>query len=198
MGIENQGQTESSDVVVEDTSTNGADGTVPVSQGDGTLSMGTVGGNTPDWQEDANSPWNLGNDGRVIPLDGEYDVVRLIFTVQSDVSRTNAQEIKPNPNQSGHSNTVYFKDGSTGTGTPLLAENTYATNGFVDIDGRWVSDGFDPGDCGIFFGMRTKGNSATHAFVENIESPLEEIAIFMDGGAQDADIDIQILGRDVP
>jgi hypothetical protein len=154
--------------------------------------------NVPDWTRDPNSPWNLANDGRTISLDGEYDVVRLIFTVQSDVSRTNPQEIKPNPNQSGHSNTVYFKDGSTGTGTPLLAQNTYAASGFVDIDGRWVSDGFDPGDCGIFFGMRTKANSATHAFVENITSPLEEIAIYMDGGAQDADIDVQILGRDLP
>lgn len=91
------------EVFVENLGTAGGSGLVPTSQGDGTLAMQSSGSNTPNWEEDANSPLsNTGSSSYTYTISGTYDKVEIFFDT-SQLSQTLGNELRVN----GDSNANY-------------------------------------------------------------------------------------------
>ena len=192
----------SDSITVENLATNGAVGTVPTSQGDGTLAPETI---ETHWSEDANSPQTVtGSRSVTINLAETYDEVLVSVLIRNAIGGTVATPHKLTLN--GNTNSVYDRvdvDGSVTTGITNIdfgnqnISDTYRVFGSFIISGRFESSNANIRPIGGGVADRSGtdiGGSLSFAEAD-VTSPLNSVTISNDNF--DFDMVLQVKGRNI-
>jgi len=183
---------------VEGHTTQGAAGTVPTAQSDGSLSMIEPSGGV--WQEDGNSPVSVSeSDGAyTYNLASSWD--RVLVMCRYDKTSTTARTVDLILN--GHTGTDYYSrkvDGATETGgSSLLGALGYCDGngeavGTLLIDGRWDTT------CSVkclAAGDTLSAETIQHGHTAAVSSPLSSFTVTNSNG-ESAEIELNVFGRDL-
>lgn len=178
---------------VEDFSTAGANGTVPISQGDGTLQMGNVSA-ALEWVEDPNSPLTISSStSGSVNIANDYDEVMLRITDYSTAA-SSAVDLNLQINDDTGANYAYRSvDGSFSSSNSAwrlgVVLDGRPVGGELLISGRWsegagISGPLQISDSsGILSGRNT-----------SVTSPLDSLEI---SSTESFTMTVEVFGRDV-
>lgn len=171
---------------------NAASGQVPKAQGDGTLSMASVGGGI--WTEDGNSPLTgTGASSYTFTLADTFDIVLVQVQLQDTSGAVNRFDLQANGDAGTNYNFVRA-DGTSATGGTQVTEINELGGGaertdYFIIDGRWAGawTGGSPPPDGVASRAVGWHNGA-------ITSPLTQLTVV---GGGTFDISLSVFGHDI-
>jgi len=185
----------SDSITAENLATSGASGTVPTSQGDGTLAMDAI---EEYWVEDSNSPFMANNAGSLTAtLADRYDVWKVhILTENAVVDASGTYGFGFN-DAGSNAYTVYEADGTVKTDEPDIESavqydaDGVGINTTVKIQGEWNS----VATASIEQSSVSSGSDAP-VISANIStsSPLQSITVNI---ALESDITVRAFGRNI-
>ncbi|QAS68875.1 hypothetical protein HFTV1-gp42 [Haloferax tailed virus 1] len=181
------------EISVENLSTTGSADTVPISQGDGTLSMGSIVPTDLQWREDSNSPQTDTNVGTsTYTIADTFDEYLIRVQVFEESSAPGTVELRAEGNSQSSYDYISEDGTTTSAATSIPCIELQADSSTISVFG---ASGRFSGQWEFRSQPNTSTNLATAGFLAVISSPLGSLELFR--AANNFSVTWEVFGRDI-